>query len=212
LPQNSIAIVLYLRRRRRVLIRNKHVIACLMRILVLRKAYKWLRILFSEVIALKKRVVLVVLGGGGHTAQMRRLVRLLGGAYEYEFVAARNDLLAANEVPQGARLFRVLNPREKDDRNALWAGIKLLFSFVDALAVLLRSRSSVILACGPALAVPLCILGKLFGKKVLYVESWARVKTQSLSGRLVKPFSDLYFVQWRTLQHVPGARYAGRLA
>jgi len=143
---------------------------------------------------------------------MRRLVRLLGGAYEYEYAASRNDALAAHAVPQGARLFRVLNPREKDERNLFWVGAKLLCSFADSLSVLMRSRASVILACGPALAVPVCVLGKLFGKKVLYVESWARVKTQSLSGRLVKPFSDLYFVQWRTLQHLPGARYAGRLA
>lgn len=151
-----------------------------------------------------RQTLLVVLGGGGHSAQMNRLVGLLGGAYEYEYVAAYGD---AN-VP--ARSYRILNPREKKDRNWFWIACKLAVASVQSLGVLFRTRASTVIACGPALSVPVCILAKLFRKRVVYVESWSRVRTRSLSARLTRPFADLFFVQSSQLK-APGAIYAGRL-
>lgn len=135
---------------------------------------------------------------------MRRLVLLLGDAYDYEYVAAYGD---AN-VPMGS--YRVLNPREKKDRNWLWIACKLAIASVQSLGVLSRSNASTIVACGPALSVPVCVLAKLFRKKVIYVESWSRVRTRSLSARLTRPFADLFFVQSSRLK-APGVIYAGRL-
>ena len=40
----------------------------------------------------------------------------------------------------------------------------------------------------------------------VYIESWARVKTLSLSGRLLKPFVDRFLVQWPQLVEREGAR------
>lgn len=135
---------------------------------------------------------------------MTRLVQLLGDAYDYEYVAAYGD---AN-VPAGS--YRVLNPREKNDRNWLWIACKLAIASVQSLGVLFRTKASTILACGPAVSVPVCILAKLFRKKVIYVESWSRVRTRSLSARLTRPFADLFFVQSPHLKG-QGVVYAGRL-
>ena len=151
-----------------------------------------------------KQTLLVVLGGGGHSTQMNRLVQLLGDTYDYEYVAAYGD---AN-VPMGA--YRVLNPREKKDRNWLWITCKLAVASVQSIGVLFRTKASIIIACGPAVSVPVCILSKLFRKKVIYVESWSRVRTRSLSARLTRPFADLFFVQSSQLK-APGAVFAGRL-
>lgn len=35
--------------------------------------------------------------------------------------------------------------------------------------------------------------------RLIFIESWARVKTLSLSGKLVLPFADRFIVQWRDL-------------
>jgi len=154
-----------------------------------------------------KKTLLVVLGGGGHSAQAMRLVERLGGRYSYEFVAAAGDRHAANVH------HRILNPRTMSDRNPFWIATKSVIATVQSLGVLFRTKASTIVACGPAIAVPLCILGKLSGKKVIYLESWARVKTVSRSGRLAYPFADLFLVQWKELvQQLPRAQYAGRLA
>jgi UDP-N-acetylglucosamine:LPS N-acetylglucosamine transferase len=66
---------------------------------------------------------------------------------------------------------------------------------------------------GPALSLHVTWLGKfLFGKKIIFLESWSRVYTKSLAGRLTYPFADLFFVQWKEeLKNYPKATYAGRL-
>jgi beta-1,4-N-acetylglucosaminyltransferase len=47
----------------------------------------------------------------------------------------------------------------------------------------------------------------------IYIESWARVKKLSLSGRILKPFVDRFLVQWPQLREREGERveYIGPL-
>ena len=40
--------------------------------------------------------------------------------------------------------------------------------------------------------------------RTMFIESWARVKTLSLSGRLLKPFVDRFLVQWPQLEEKDG--------
>lgn len=42
--------------------------------------------------------------------------------------------------------------------------------------------------------------------RTLYVESWARVKRLSLSGKLLLPMVDRFLVQWPQLQRIAGGR------
>jgi beta-1,4-N-acetylglucosaminyltransferase len=147
------------------------------------------------------------LGGGGHSAQAMLLVKRLGDRYAYEFVAATSNRHAKRVH------HRILNPRTMSDRNPFWIAMKGGIAGIQSLGVLFRTKASTIVACGPAIAVPLCILGKLSGKKVIYLESWARVKTVSRSGKLTYPFADLFLVQSKELlRQLPRAQYAGRLA
>jgi UDP-N-acetylglucosamine:LPS N-acetylglucosamine transferase len=59
-----------------------------------------------------------------------------------------------------------------------------------------RQRPVAILSTGAALAVPFFIVGKLHGCRLIYVESVTRTERLSLSGRLVYPLADAFFVQW----------------
>ena len=57
---------------------------------------------------------------------------------------------------------------------------------------------------------PFCLVGKLKRKKIIYIESFARVDKKSLTGRLVYPFADLFLVQWEPmLKCYPKAEYVG---
>ena len=57
----------------------------------------------------------------------------------------------------------------------------------------------VILSTGAALAVPFFIVGRLHGKRCVYVESFTRINGLSASGRLVYPLAHAFFVQWPSL-------------
>jgi beta-1,4-N-acetylglucosaminyltransferase len=77
--------------------------------------------------------------------------------------------------------------------------------------VIRERRPQVILSTGAALAVPFFLVGKTLGCRVVYVESLTRIRDLSLSGRLVYPLADAFFVQWPTTTRARRARFAGAL-
>ncbi len=66
-----------------------------------------------------------------------------------------------------------------------------------------------ILSTGAALAVPFFLVGRMYGVRLVYVESFTRVHRPALSGRLVYPFTDAFFVQWSASARRRRAIYAG---
>lgn len=82
--------------------------------------------------------------------------------------------------------------------------------FGTAYNILKAEQPDVIITTGALMAYPFCVLGKLKGEKVIYIESFARVTGKSLTGRLVYPFADLFLVQWESLKLLyPKAKYVG---
>ena len=58
--------------------------------------------------------------------------------------------------------------------------------------------------------VPLCLLCKLLGKKLVFIESYAKVNTPTLTGKLLYPFADRFYVQWEELlEFYPKAIFTG---
>ena len=57
-------------------------------------------------------------------------------------------------------------------------------------------KPDVILSTGGGLAVPFFVLGRLIGVRLVYVESFTRVQRPALTGRLVYPLAQAFFVQW----------------
>lgn len=81
-----------------------------------------------------------------------------------------------------------------------------------SLSILRKEKPDCIITTGALIAYPFCLFGKLMGKKVIYIESFARVHDRSLTGRLVYPFADLFLVQWESmLQVYPRAVYVGSI-
>jgi UDP-N-acetylglucosamine:LPS N-acetylglucosamine transferase len=70
-------------------------------------------------------------------------------------------------------------------------------------------KPDVILSTGAALAVPFFLIGRAYGVRLVYVESFTRVRRPALSGRLVYPLADAFFVQWSTNTRRRRAIYAG---
>lgn len=76
----------------------------------------------------------------------------------------------------------------------------------------LKVRPDLIIATGAHTTVPICYIAKLFGKKVIFIETFANITTKTLSGKLVYPIADLFLVQWEDmLKLYPNAKYRGGL-
>ena len=76
---------------------------------------------------------------------------------------------------------------------------RLLANLVLAWRLVRRQRPHTVVTTGAGIAVPFCYVARLFGCRVVYVESLSRVSEPSLTGRLVAPVAHDFFVQWPQL-------------
>ena len=87
---------------------------------------------------------------------------------------------------------------------------KLLVNAVRSLKICLRERPDAVICTGALAAVPVCLLCKLMGKKLVYIESFAKVTAPSQTGKLLYRFADRFYIQWPELRAVyPKAVYQG---
>jgi len=85
-------------------------------------------------------------------------------------------------------------------------------NIIESGLILLNERPDLIISTGADVAIATCIIGKLMGKKLIYIESGGYVTSKSISGRLVYPFADLFLVQWKpAISNFPKAIYGGPL-
>lgn len=110
--------------------------------------------------------------------------------YEHFFVTFKRpnsqDLAKTNEV------FFVTDPKRNP---ALFVK-----NFLESVLVFARERPKFILSTGAGVALPMCFIGKIFGSKIIFVESYCRITVPSLSGRVIYPISDLFIIQWSELR------------
>ena len=88
--------------------------------------------------------------------------------------------------------------------------LKLLINFAQSFIVFLKERPNAIVSTGADTAIPMCLIAKFFGKKVVFIESFCRVKQLSLSGEIMYSKADLFLVQWKgLLKGLKKAQYSG---
>lgn len=87
---------------------------------------------------------------------------------------------------------------------------RMLANTFQAWRIYRRERPDMVICTGVLATIPLCLLCKLFGKKLVFIESYAKVKTPTLTGKLLYPFADRFYIQWRELsEFYPKAVYIG---
>ena len=148
------------------------------------------------------RRALLVCSPGGHLQQMLCLEpawRELGRTWVTLQAADTEHLLSDEQVV-------IANGPTNRSLRALLANLRL------AWRVVRRERPDANLSTGAALALPFFLVGKLHGARLVYVESLTRTDGLSLTGRLVYPLADAFFVQWPgAKRRRQRARYVGGL-
>ena len=78
----------------------------------------------------------------------------------------------------------------------------LLKNTILAFKVLRQEKPDLIISSGAAIAVPFFYIGKLYGAKTVYIEVFDRINSPTLTGKLVYPVTDKFFVQWEEMKKV----------
>lgn len=144
--------------------------------------------------------LLLVCSTGGHLLQ---LVALREAWQDYPRVWVTFDKSDARSLLAGERVVYAHGPTNRNLPN-LCRNLGLAARLVREL------RPRVVLTTGAGVAVPFVWVGRLFGARAVYVESFTRIDRPSLSLRLIAPFADRVYAQWPELRAaVPKARSLG---
>lgn len=150
----------------------------------------------------KKEIkICLAASSGGHLEQLLKLDSLLKEYNGFIVTEKTNyDVINKNEV----YYLKQINRKEKGFVS------KLISNIYTSFKVLKNENPDVIITTGVLAIVPLCILAKLKGKKLIYIESFAKINSPTLTGRILYPFADQFYIQWASLKKVyPKAIYKG---
>ena len=76
----------------------------------------------------------------------------------------------------------------------------------------IKVRPKYIVSTGAHIAGPMCLIGKIFGSKIIFIETFANSQTKTITGKLLYKFTDLFIVQWESmLELYPKAKFYGSL-
>lgn len=160
---------------------------------------------------MSEKVILVVYGRGGHQEQMRRLL------IQLKQVSPQLKFVSIADVPDRLGALEHLACPEPRNKFRSWTAPVTLFysgiiSLIQCIRLLLKYRVSGIVSTGPGMAVFPSIVFRLLGRQVIYIESWSRFYSASLTGRFMYFIANGFYVQNRTmLSTYKKARYSGRL-
>ncbi|MGH2768636.1 MAG: PssD/Cps14F family polysaccharide biosynthesis glycosyltransferase [Candidatus Methylomirabilales bacterium] len=106
-----------------------------------------------------------------------------------------------------------------EDEEVVWAhhpttrNVKnMLKNLVLSWRSLRRYRPGLVVSSGAGVAFPFFVMARLMGVKTVYLEVYDRIDSATLTGRLCRPLSDLFLLQWDEQKLVyPSGHVIGRL-
>ena len=142
---------------------------------------------------------------GGHLTQMRQLSKFYEN-HDYFFIT--EDSLITQKISKLEKMYlvRLLNRKK----------IEIILTFFEnawnTLRILRKEKPDIIISTGALSSVPCCLLGKLRGSKIIFIESFAKINSPTITGRIVYKIADLFIVQWEEmLRFYPKAKFGGSI-
>ena len=152
---------------------------------------------------------LIVLGSGGHTSEMLRLITALDTTkYSPQtFMLAETDTSSLSKLKEMNQMAQIeVIPRSREVGQTWISTIFTSLRATLACAKLLwKYRPKLLLCNGPGTCVPPCLIAWIYNllflkrTKIVFVESICRIKTVSLSGKILCHIADACLVQWPEL-------------
>ena len=146
--------------------------------------------------------VALVCSSGGHLTQLHQLKPFWEkhDRFWVTFKLPDSESLLAQEDVVWAHY-----PTTRNARNAAR-------NFGLALRVLSRRRPDLLVSDGAGVAFPFFLVARLLRIKTVYIEVYDRIDSPTLTGRLCRPLTNLFLVQWEEQKRFyPRAQVIGRL-
>lgn len=153
-----------------------------------------------------KQKVMFISSLGGHLTQLLQLNSLFND-YNYVLVTEESDITRDLATKYNIRYLK----HTSRDNLFLFFVIVIINCFL-SLYYFIKYNPKVIVSTGANTAAAMCCLGKIFGKKVIFIESFAKMETPSITGKMIYKLHayTTFVVQWEAmLKFYPKAEYWG---
>ena len=150
--------------------------------------------------------VLFISSTGGHLNELLQLKKLFK-KYDYHIITEKTESTKSLKEKHQNKVNYLLYGTKT---HILTYPFKLLINCFISLFLYFKIRPKVIITTGAHTAGPMCCIGKIFGSKIIYIETFANIHTKTITGRIIYHFADLFIVQWESmLELYPKAVYGG---
>ena len=136
--------------------------------------------------------VCLVGSSGGHLSHLKLLQSYWEDKDRFWVTFDKED---ARSILETEKVYSCHYPTNRNIKN-------LLKNTILAFKVLRQEKPDLIISSGAAIAVPFFYIGKLYGAKTVYIEVFDRINSPTLTGKLVYPVTDKFFVQWEEMKKV----------
>ena len=139
---------------------------------------------------------------GGHFEQISMLKPLME---KYDSFVVTEET-AYKAVIKGQKMYYMHQVNRREKLMPLW----MLVNTMRSIRIMVSEKPDVVITTGVLAMIPLCLLTKLFHKKLIYIESFAKVSSPTQTGKLLYKYADQFYVQWESMKKFyPNAIYLG---
>lgn len=154
---------------------------------------------------MKKRVLFVA-STGGHLNELMQLKEMFD-KYDYYLITEKTKSNLELKKTYKKRIsYLVFGTKD----HMLTYPFKLLYNCFKSVYLYFKIHPDYIVTTGVHTAGPISLIGKVFGTRIVYIETFASIKQSTVTGKLLYPVSDKFIVQWESMKkQFPDSVYGG---
>ena len=138
-----------------------------------------------------RKKICFIASSGGHFEQLMMLKPLMDSNRSFIVTEKTNYSVNTNE--------KVYYLKQVNRHELKFIPLMILNSF-KSLKVFMKEKPDVIISTGALSVIPICVIGKVFRKKIIFIESFAKITSPTLTGRFIYKFADRFYIQWESLR------------
>lgn len=156
-------------------------------------------------IKIKTNKVIFISSTGGHLSELLELSSLFN---QYDSVIITEKTETTSDLKNQYKKVYYLIFGTKD--HILTYPFKFLLNIFSSFIIYSLVNPKLVVTTGTHTAVPISVINKLYGGKLIYIETFANRYSKTLTGRMLYRISDTFIVQWEEmLELYPKAVYGG---
>ncbi|MFT3952382.1 MAG: PssD/Cps14F family polysaccharide biosynthesis glycosyltransferase [Oscillospiraceae bacterium] len=139
---------------------------------------------------------------GGHFEQLLMLMPMMD---KYDsFILTEKTKYASGITNKKIYYLKQVNRKERSFIP------RMLANAFHSLCIFIKERPDVIVCTGVLAIIPMCLIAKLARRKLVYIESFAKVTSPTKTGQLLYKYADQFYVQWEPMLKIyPRAIFLG---